>query len=214
MNEFIQKYHFEDYFVNDLLNEDTEIIFILESPHVYEVKNGYPVAGKSGKDMSKVLFCDEALKKESFGKLIFEKKVQKFGIINISNIPLQELAYDLSDDNFSSLHPKSTSSHSLTAHVELIFKDFALFRQNPTLRKKDCRVNTLIKMYQEDFISRLSPYKDKKIVLCGAFVHKIFNDTFLHSDFKEVLEVPHPSFNNWSKAKYSEKIEKLLEFVK
>ena len=122
MNDFIQKYNFDDYFVNDLIDSTTEIIFVLESPHVYEVKNGYPVAGKSGKDMSKILFEDAELKKESFGKLISEKKVQKFGIINISNIPLQELAYDVNDKNFSSLP------------TQLIFKDFALFRQNPVLR--------------------------------------------------------------------------------
>ena len=202
MNDFIQRYNFQDYFVNDLVDSKTEIIFVLESPHVYEVKNSYPVAGKSGKDMSKILFEDAELKKESFGKLISEKRVQKFGIINISNIPLQELAYDLSDEKFSLLP------------TQLIFKDFALFRQNPVLRKKDCRVNKLIKMYQEDFKKRLEVHTDKKVVLCGAFVHKIFNDTFTHSDFREVLEVPHPSFNNWQKAKYREKIEKLLEFVK
>ena len=202
MNDFIQRYNFQDYFVNDLIDSKTEIIFVLESPHVYEVKNGYPVAGKSGKDMSKILFEDAELKKESFGKLISEKRVQKFGIINISNIPLQELAYDVNDKNFSSLS------------TQLIFKDFALFRQNPVLRKKDCRVNKLIKMYQEDFKKRLEVHTDKKVVLCGAFVHKIFNDTFTHSDFREVLEVPHPSFNNWQKAKYREKIEKLLEFIK
>ena len=202
MNDLIERYGFEDYFVNDLIDSKTEIIFVLESPHVYEVKNGYPVAGKSGKDMSKILFENEDLKKESFGKLIYEKKVQKFGIVNISNIPLQELAYDVNDKNFSSLP------------TQLIFKDFALFRQNPSLRKKDCRVNKLIKIYQEDFRKRLEVHKDKKIVLCGAFVHKIFNDTFSHNDFRETLEVPHPSFNNWQKEKYKEKIEKLLEFVK
>ena len=202
MKDFIQRYGFEDYYVGDLVDEETEIIFVLESPHVYEVKNGYPVAGKSGKDMSKVLIEDETLKKLSFGQLIFEKKIQKFGIVNISNIPLQELAYDLNNKNF------------LALPTQLIFKDFVLFRQNPRLRKKEARVNNLIKTYQEDFRKRLETHKDKKIVLCGAFVHKIFNDTFSHSDFKEVLEVPHPSFNNWAKEKYKTVIEKLLEFIK
>ncbi len=202
MKDFIGRYGFEDYYVDDLVDAKTEIIFVLESPHVYEVKNGYPVAGKSGKDMSKVLIEDESLKKLSFGQLIFEKKIHKFGIVNISNIPLQELAYDLNNKIFSVLP------------TQLIFKDFALFRQNPKLRKKDSRVNNLIRLYQEDFRKRLEGHKDKKIVLCGAFVHKIFNDTFSHSDFKEVLEVPHPSFNNWAKEKYKIKIEKLLEFIK
>jgi len=202
MNEFIKKYGFENYFVNDLIEKNVEIIFVLESPHVYEVKNGYPVAGKSGKDMSKTLFDDPSLKKEPFGKLIYEKTIQKFGILNVSNIPLQELAYDLTDAKFSSLP------------TQLIFKDFALFRQNPLLRKKECRVNRLIKIYQEDFVKRLELHKGKKLVLCGGFVHKIFNASFAHSDFKEVLEVPHPSFNNWSKEKYACKVEEMLEFIR
>ena len=202
MKDFIEKYSFKEYFVNDLLYNDTEIIFVLESPHVYEVKNGYPVAGKSGKDMSKVLVNDENLKKESFGKLIYEQKIKNLGIINISNIPLQELAYSTEDINFQKLT------------TQLIFKDFVLFRQNPSMRKKECRVNKLIGIFQEDFVKRLSLYKDKKIVLCGGFVHKIFNDTFSHDDFKATIEVPHPSFNNWSKVKYKEKIEELLEFTK
>jgi len=141
------------------------------------------------------------LKTESFGKLIYEQKIKNFGIVNISNIPLQELAYSTEDENFQQLT------------TQLIFKDFVLFRQNPSLRKRDCRVNTLIKIFQEDFRKRLSPHKDKKIVLCGGFVHKIFNDIFSHSDFKATIEVPHPSFNNWSKVKYREKIEELKDFI-
>ncbi len=204
MQEFIKKYNFVDYFVDDLLDADTEIIFVLESPHVYEVKNGYPVAGKSGKDMSKILMKDESLKTQSFGKLIYEKQIQNFGIINISNIPLQELAYNLNTDNGSFAQ----------LPTQLIFKDFVLFRQNPSKRKKACRVNNLIDIFAKDFEKRLSPHKDKKIVLCGGFVHKIFNDTFSHGDFKATIEVPHPSFNNWSKAKYKEKINELQEFIK
>jgi hypothetical protein len=136
--------------------------------------------------------------------LIYEKKIKNFGIINISNIPLQELAYNLKTDNGSFLE----------LPTQLIFKDFALFRQNPSLRKKDCRVNKLIDIFAQDFKKRLSPHKDKKIVLCGGFVHKIFNDTFSHDDFKEVIEVPHPSFNNWSKVKYIDKVKAMKEFIK
>lgn len=203
MNEFIEKYNFKDYFVDDLLYNDTKIIFVLESPHVYEVKNGYPVAGKSGKDMSKVLMEDSELKKFSFGQLVNEKKVSNFGILNVSNIPLQELAYDIkSDESFSSLP------------TQLIFKDFVLFRQNPSKRKKDCRVNKMIDIFAQDFKKRLELHKDKKIVLCGGFVQKIFHDNFSMDEFENLIEVPHPSFNNWSKVKYKEKIEELLEFIK
>jgi len=204
MNQFIEKYNFKDYFVDDLLYDDTKVVFVLESPHVYEVKNGYPVAGKSGKDMSKILMQDPELKKLSFGQLVHDKKIAHFGILNVSNIPLQELAYNLQTDNGS----------FAALPTQLIFKDFVLFRQNPSKRKKDCRVNKMIDTFAEDFKKRLEVHKDKKIVLCGGFVQKIFHDNFSIDEFENLIEVPHPSFNNWSKEKYKAKIQELLEFIK
>ena len=194
MKDFIKNNYFSDYFVNDLIYDDTEVVFVLESPHTQEVKNGYPVAGKSGKDMSKVLFEDENLKKESFGKLIFNKQISDFGILNVSNIPLQKSAYKNQDDE--------------------IFRDFELIRQNPKLRKKECLLNNTIRTIQSDFKNRLELHKDKKIVLCGAFVQNIFKVTFPHANFKDIIEVPHPSFNNWTKKKYEQNIQELLEFIK
>jgi uracil-DNA glycosylase len=180
----------KDYFVNDLIYDDTKIIFVLESPHTQEVKNGYPVAGKSGVDMSNVLFdLDEA-----FGKLVYEKKLNGIGIANIFNYPLQLVVYDEILNN------------------EMNY--FEKIRQNPKLRKRENPINSVINKMMSDFKSRLSPYKDKKIVLCGNFASSAFESIFSDADFKEVLHVPHPSFNNWKKAKYKDSIEKLKEFVK
>ena len=201
MQDFIKKYGFENYFVDDLINSSTEILFVLESPHVYEVKNGYPVAGKSGKDMSKVLLKDETFKKEPFGKLIYEKKLPSFGIINISNIPLQELAYAQESEKFSTPFHKN------------LFKNLSLFRQNPILRKKNSSLNELLRIFYRDFSLRLTPHKDKKVVLCGAFAQKVFYENFEANEFNAVIEVPHPSFNNWQKEKYKETIEELKRFV-
>ena len=79
----------KDYFVNDLVYDEVRVVFVLESPHTQEVKNGYPVAGKSGNDMSKVLFgLDEA-----FGKLIYEQIIKNIAIVNVCNYPLQKSAY-------------------------------------------------------------------------------------------------------------------------
>ena len=193
MKQLINEHNFTEYFVADLLNEKTQIIFVLESPHTQEVKNHYPVAGKSGKDMSKVLLEDEQLQKLPFGQLIYEEKIPNFGILNVSNIPLQKSAYKMQKDE--------------------IFRDFELIRQNPSLRKKACALNNTIETLQADFKSRLELHKDKKVVLCGGFVQKIFNDLFPHAEFKNIIEVPHPSFNNWSKQKYAPKIQELLEFI-
>ena len=181
----------KDYFVDDLVYDDVRVVFVLESPHTQEIKNGYPVAGKSGNDMSKVLFgLDEA-----FGKLIFEQKIKKIAIINVCNYPLQKSAYKNPDMS------------------EL--EQFEKIRQNPKLRKYDNNgINAVLKPMMEDFSKRLSNYKDKKIVLCGNFAGAAFDSILNEAEFKEILRVPHPSFNNWKKEKYQDVIEKLKRFIK
>ncbi|MEA1955406.1 MAG: hypothetical protein U9N02_02810 [Campylobacterota bacterium] len=180
----------KNYFVNDILHEETKTIFVLESPHTQEVKNGYPVAGKSGFDMSSVLFGID----ESFGKLVRDKKVDAMGIVNICNYPLQMSAYDI------------------VPNEDMQF--FEKIRQNPKLRKKVNPINDAIKKMMDNFKSRLEMHKDKKIVLCGNFAQSAFDSVFSEDEFNEVLRVPHPSFNNWKKAKYKEVIEKLKRYVK
>lgn len=181
----------KNYFVDDLLYVDNEVIFVLESPHIQEVKNGYPVAGKSGVDMSKVLFS----KNEAFGKLVYEKKITNIGILNVSNFPLQMSAYE-----------------NISTCSEMVY--FEKIRQNPKLRKKINPINPIIQEMMENFKNRLSLHKDKKIVLCGNFAQNSFDSVLNESDFKEVLRVPHPSFNNWKKEKYKDVIKELVEFVK
>ena len=181
----------KDYFVDDLIYEETQVLFVLESPHNEEVKQGYPVAGKSGKDMSKILFDDL----EPLGKLISERKVRNLGIINVSNFPLQMSAYE---------------DETLDSDMEF----FEKIRQNPKLRKNHSPVNIVVSKIMDNFKARLIPHKDKKIVLCGKFAEASFDSVFNSLSFKEVLRVPHPSFNQWLRASNKEVIEKLVEFVK
>ena len=179
----------EEYVVDDIVNEDTKVIFVLESPHTQEVKNGYPVAGKSGVDMSLVLFGIS----EPFGKLVYEKKLNGFGLLNVSNLPLQKSAYQ---------NPYAK-----------VLEFFETIRQNPKPRKNaKGGINLVIEKMLSNFKSRLEKYKDKKVVLCGRFAEAAFDVVLKESDFVDVLRVPHPSFNNWKKSKYKEKIEYLKKF--
>ena len=181
----------KEYFVNDLVYEDAKVVFVLESPHTQEVKNGYPVAGKSGNDMSKILFgLDEA-----FGKLIYAQKIKNIDIVNVCNYPLQKSAY------------KNPNSPEL--------EKFEKIRQNPKSRKYDKDgINAVLKPMMDDFSKRLSKHKDKKIILCGNFAGAAFDSVLDEMQFKEVLRVPHPSFNNWKKEKYADVIKELKRFVK
>ncbi len=181
----------DDYIVNDLVYEDTKVIFVLESPHTQEVKNGYPVAGKSGVDMSLVLFNIS----EPFGKLVYEKKLDGLGLLNVSNLPLQKSAYQ-------------------NPHAKVL-EFFETIRQNPKPRKNaKGGINLVIEKMLFNFKARLEKHKDKKIVLCGRFAENAFDVVFRDDEFKAVLRVPHPSFNNWRKLRYQPKIEQLKEFVK
>ncbi len=182
----------KNYFVDDLLHVDNKVIFVLESPHTQEVKNGYPVAGKSGNDMSKVLFG----KDEAFGKLVYEKEVTNIGILNVCNYPMQMSAYDIDSSRCSEM------------------EYFEKIRQNPKQRKRANPINAVIQNMMDDFKSRISLHVDKKLVLCGNFAQSAFDSVLNENDFKEVLRVPHPSFNQWKRQSNKEVIDKLLEFVK
>jgi hypothetical protein len=180
----------ESYVVDDIVRDDTKVIFVLESPHTQEVKNGYPVAGKSGVDMSLVLFGIS----EPFGKLVHEKKLNGLGVLNISNLPLQK-------SDYNNPHAK-------------VLEFFEIIRQNPKPRKNPkSDINLVIEKMLGNFKSRLQKYKDKKVVLCGNFAQNAFDVVFSDDEFEGVLRVPHPSFNNWRKAKYQEKIEQLKRFI-
>ena len=180
----------EKYVVNDIVNGDTKVIFVLESPHIQEVKNGYPVAGKSGVDMSLVLFNIS----EPFGKLVYENRLQYLGLLNVSNLPLQKSAYQ-------------------NPHAKVL-EFFETIRQNPRPRKNaKGGINLVIEKMLGNFKGRLEKHKDKKIVLCGRFAESAFDAVFKDDEFKAVLRVPHPSFNNWRKVRYQAKIEALKRFI-
>lgn len=181
----------KNYFVDDLIYDDTKVLFVLESPHNEEVKRGYPVAGKSGRDMSKVLFNDT----EPLGKLISERSVKNLGIINVCNYPLQMSAYE-------------------DASLEADMQFFEKIRQNPKLRKKQAPINAVVSKVMDNFKARLDAHKDKKIILCGKFAEASFDSVFNELSFKEVLRVPHPSFNQWLRESNKEVITKLVEEVK
>ncbi|RLA75994.1 MAG: hypothetical protein DRG78_19905 [Epsilonproteobacteria bacterium] len=127
--------------------------------------------------------------------IIFKQKIKNIAIINVCNYPLQKSAYKNPDMS------------------EL--EQFEKIRQNPKLRKYDNNgINAVLKPMMEDFSKRLSNYKDKKIVLCGNFAGAAFDSILNEAEFKEILRVPHPSFNNWKKEKYQDVIEKLKRFIK
>jgi hypothetical protein len=179
----------ENYAVNDLIPKDARFLFILESPHKEELKNGVPVAGSSGRMMSKIIFGRETT--EPIGLMVSspigrvqEATLRKIALLNVSPIPMQDSAYAAADQ----------SSH----------KDFLTIlekiRVNLSDEYKNPEWNYVRNLIRKDFISRLSALAIKEMVVipCGKFAHHHYFKSGISNDkWTELQGVPHPSRNQW-----------------
>lgn len=198
----------EEFLVEDIIGEDAKVVFILESPHVQELKYEAPVSGSSGKSMTKKIFKEEydlplgRLLKEKINNGN-EKEFKRIGLMNVCQIPMQEKAYN----DESLIEKYKTFFHSLekvrTANQKKVFKDESLQSlQNEIL---------------DAFKSKLERFKDRNLTLvpCGRFAQKFFELADIESDKWVVIDnVPHPSYNSWSKGKYKDAIEKVVNACK
>lgn len=201
-SDLIEKCGLQKYKVNDLNIDTASVIFVLESPHTGEVEAKYPVAGSSGRAITKTLFPNEKDFK-ALGKLLYDEKdteqdnrLKNIGIMNISQIPLQMSAYLCED---------------IQNNCEL-FRLLGLIRNNPKERKHNKQLNLIISIIKNDFEKRIENLTPQKIILCGDFVQEIFESIF-EFDSNIHFNVPHPSYGNWSKEKYTSEITILKDLV-
>lgn len=199
----------EKYKVHNLVNENTEIIFILESPHVDELLNHAPVSGLSGKAMSKVLYNGE--KNEALG-IVLKREIKeeglergKIGIMNICSIPMQRAAYINSQ--------VATMYGDFNADK---YKDFfdilEKLRTGTRLTYRDEERNKLQAIVLDDFVAELEELKNRNILFipCGKTAEMFVKAANIENEKWEILkDTPHPSFGNWFKNKYSDKINEL-----
>ena len=77
------------------------VILLLESPNTIEVSRGYPLAGRSGADVTSVLGpiagIPESPDDRPFGAVLqaatLDDRMKGFGVINVSQLPMQSAAY-------------------------------------------------------------------------------------------------------------------------
>ena len=166
IKSLVEKYELDHYVVPDLNLDNADTIFVLESPHINEVKKRYPAAGSSGVNMSNFLFEEADIQQIPLGKLICSKRVTQYGIMNISNIPLQEKVYKSSDIN--------DVMKNLFWIRDRITKD----KNAITAEFEDSREikNHLIMLLLKSFTKRLNALslQDKDIVLCGNFAQAFY----------------------------------------
>lgn len=188
------------YSVQDITTKETEIIFILESPHKEEIKAGVPLAGLSGRSMAKELFLEEEIL--PMGKFlkqsIVDKKKTIYGIVNVCSFPLQQTAFP---------DPQFVEKYKDEIQVA------EAVRLSTAKRFKDSSKDTFDKLLIANFEDRLSSLLKSHtiIVPCGRFAEKYVNKLSIKDQLTFIHGVPHPSYNSWSRERYHDVINKLRE---
>lgn len=202
----VQQAFAQEHFVPDVLLPTSSLIFILESPHVQELKFGAPVCGASGATMSKHLFGQQYAK-FPLGRLVktnaeeekHRPRFDRIGLLNVSNVPLQAAAYlnkELIRENSVWMQ---AMEHVRSSNQTTIFRDAAMNEVQEVL------VDSL-----RQKLSLLS-HRSCTIVPCGRFAQKFFHLANIQSRYWNVIEgVPHPSFS-WDRAVYQDAINQVKE---
>ncbi|KZE66007.1 hypothetical protein AWM68_06405 [Fictibacillus phosphorivorans] len=188
------------YSVQDITTKETEIIFILESPHKEEIKSGVPLAGLSGRSMAKELFLEEEIL--PMGKFlkqsILDKRKTIYGIVNVCPFPLQQSAFP--DPQFVEKYKDEIQvAEAVRISSAKRFKD----------ESKAAFDNLLVENFEKRLSSLLK--NDTIIVPCGRFAEKYVNKLTIKDQLTIIYGVPHPSYNSWSRERYYNVINKLRE---
>jgi hypothetical protein len=192
------------YKIEDIIPENKEtlkVLFVFESPYKQELINGYPVAGGSGKTISKFLnkIDDSIPTNLPFGQFMSFFKDERFGIANCSNYPMDKAAYEIDAD------------------IPFPPEDLDVIRKKLTSSGKVGKVldETYSKM-RKDFRQRIVKYiknKDTIIVLCGKIAHNFYHDSELNLPNK-IISVPHPSRNQWVYKKFEDIMSDLKDEIR
>lgn len=195
------------YLVNDYVTERTKVLFILESPHVQELKHGAPVSGPSGASMSRHLFGERfahlplgIVVKKNVDEALRRPSIDRVGLMNVCQIPLQAAAY---------------ADASLTAQHVQFFAALATVRTTGgTTTFTDPRKHAVQQIITGSIRRKLVKLQGQElfIVPCGRFAQAFFRLAAVTSPLWNVIDqVPHPSYNNWSKPQYAAAIERVKE---
>lgn len=191
--------------VRDVVPSSATFLFLLESPHIQELRYGAPVCGASGAAMTQHLFGD-AYGHVALGILVGQKveqrtsslAIQRVGLMNVCPIPMQRIAY-----GNSALAEEHAALLSILGHLRTAGGSVA-YRDEDWSIVQEILVESLQK--------RLQALSNRTLVIvpCGRFAQKFFGLANVSSKHWTVLsDVPHPSYNNWSKPAYQSVVTRL-----
>ena len=202
-NEYFAKYE-----VADLINGGMDYLFILESPHKAEINNGYPVAGGSGREMTKFIYPQKDNK--PLGELVYNKEeyeeeyqgLDKFSLMNTAPAPMQANA--LKDYDLSSAEKRI---------VEILEKLRVNYEAKRHRKQAWNQVKeALIDNFRLRLDHILAQYQPNYLIPCGKLAQnylQLVNDN-LTNTVEIIADIPHPSRNQWHHYSSMNKLETLL----
>ncbi|QQE79926.1 hypothetical protein [Alicyclobacillus sp. SO9] len=195
----------KEFTVSDIITPSTKLIFILESPHVQELKYGAPVSGSSGSTMTKHLFGDEYAKfplgrliRQNVDHEVHRPRLDALGLVNVCNVPMQAAAYG--------------SSPLRQIHADAIRTLEFIRSNNQRDSYSDEQCNHGQALLVESLRRKLLKQTDASLVVvpCGRFAQKFFRLANVTSPHWKVIHgIPHPSYNSWDRARYQEPVSEL-----
>ena len=177
--------------IENIIFQKSKITFILESPHKEEICEGYPLAGQTGKELTKYLIEDSHI---PFGKEVKEGSLMnKVSIINVSKYPLQGSAYCCEKNKPSNIY--------LYEKLKILIDRGASY----STKHIDREINNLKEEIYTSFLNELKKLPNESfIVPCGRFARKFSNYAKLEDSLKNKnfvfinSNIPHPSRGKWS----------------
>ncbi|MGV2886164.1 uracil-DNA glycosylase family protein [Paenibacillus taichungensis] len=179
----------KDYSVKDIVRDESKFLYILESPHKEEIRHRVPVAGSSGRMMTKTIFSRKL--SEPLGLLVHSLEsdsglqiLRTIGLMNVSPIPLQASAY-----------PESVQREH-KSFIEILEK----IRVNLSINYHNDSWQYVRSLILRDFSDRLLSHKEQKLTIipCGKFALTHYKSTSISSpNWSQIIGVPHPSRNQW-----------------
>jgi len=188
----------KSFFVPDIIPlklDELKIIFLLESPYLEEVKAGCPLAGSSGKSVSKFLHqIDKKIPIDlPFGIYLKKSEDSRFAIMNASNYPMDLNAYPLENQLKGVVYN--------TKHLD----ELRIKIPRNSIKKLPAEVLNTFSRSLLDLKKRVRSILilDQLIVPCGKVAASFWNHMQLEC-LNEVICLPHPSRNQWSQKQYTD----------
>jgi len=166
---------YNQYCVDDILGENCERLFILESPHTKEIQLKIPASGSSGLVMAKELFNSSI----PLGIAIKNSEINGVGIMNAVQFPLDERAYQATPDILMEYMNIKKLQYSGSA-----FKN--------DIKKKLSEIDKLntIANFHERLESVVKEKESKEIIVCG-----FISQTYIELAYPALINV---RFKTWT----------------